>query len=225
MIKIKDIIKEYDGRRILNIDELIFDDNKIYSIMGANGSGKSTLLRILAGVLPADSGTVGHSIVNKRKIGYLPQKPYGFGFSVLKNVEMALDKNKSRTEEAKEALKAVGMLKMAESKGSTLSGGETQRMALARVMAYPREALLLDEPTSASDISGIDLIETAILEYKKRNQCTVIFSTHMPAQALRLADVVIFLDNGVIAEWGSAEKVLTRTENEVTKQFLKHWRI
>ena len=225
MIEIKNLSKEYKGRCVLSIPALKFDNNKIYALIGANGSGKSTLLRILAGVLSPDSGTVDICLSNKHAFGYLPQRPYGFGFSVQKNVEIALDNVNDRAETAKAALSAVGMLKITGRRGDTLSGGETQRMAFARIIACPSEMILLDEPTSASDIEGIDLIETALLGYQKKQKCTVVFSTHIPAQALRLADYVIFFESGVIAEQGSAKQVLTQPKNEVTKRFLMHWRI
>jgi len=158
-------------------------------------------------------------------MGYMPQNPYAFSLSVLRNVEMALDGEAEREVAAREALRRVGMDGLAHASGSKLSGGEAQRMAFARMIAKPRRLLLLDEPTSSTDIKGTDLIEATLLDYLQANGCTLIFSTHSPAQALRLAEEVIFLDQGRIVEQGPAESVLENPQNERTQLFLAHWRI
>jgi len=110
-------------------------------------------------------------------------------------------------------------------RGNKLSGGEAQRMAVARMIAKPRKLLLLDEPTSSTDIRGTDAIENTLLEYAKETRCTLIFSTHSPAQVLRLAEEVIFLNQGRILEKGSARDVLGNPQTESARLFLQHWRI
>jgi ABC-type nitrate/sulfonate/bicarbonate transport system ATPase subunit len=137
-------------------------------------------------------------------MGYMPQNPYAFSFSVLRNVEMALDGEAEREAAAREALRRVGMDALAQASGSKLSGGEAQRMAFARMIAKPRQLLLLDEPTSSTDIKGTDLIEATLLSYLQANACTLIFSTHSPAQALRLAEEVIFWIRG--ASWSKVRQ-------------------
>jgi len=223
MIEIKNITKEYNGKKVLDIASLGFRADKIYALMGANGSGKSTLIRIMAGTLLPDSGVV--SGADKGTIGYMPQSAYAFGFSVQKNVEMALGRDKNKKQRAREALSLVGMLELSEKRGNTLSGGESQRMALARMLAIKRHILLLDEPTSAADIAGIDMIENALISYKRKHGCTMVFSTHAPAQALRLADYTVFLDKGHIAEIGETENVLHNPVSDAARLFLQHWRI
>lgn len=115
------------------------------------------------------------------QVGYLPQRPYGFQRSVLKNVTMALSSSHPRPEEAAlAALGRVGMENMARENGSRLSGGETQRMAFARMIVRSRKLLLLDEPTSATDIAGNDLVEAALLEYQRETGCTVAHGHPFP---------------------------------------------
>jgi ABC-type sulfate/molybdate transport systems ATPase subunit len=138
---------------------------------------------------------------------------------------MALPRSPERAAFAKKALERVGMENFLSARGDTLSGGETQRMALARMLACPRELVLLDEPTSAADIAGIDRIESALLEYRRECGCTLIFSTHAPSQAMRLADEILFLEHGVIVEHGPSERVLHAPESAQVQAFLKHWRI
>lgn len=223
MIKLTGLKKEYNGITVLDIPGFEFQKKLIYALIGANGSGKSTLLRIMAGTLSADSGMV--SGVDVNTMGYLPQYAYSFAFSVQKNVEMVLERSKDRKQRAREALFNVGMLEYSDKKGNMLSGGEAQRMALARMIAIPRDLLLLDEPTSSADIAGIDKIENALLYYKNTHDCTIIFSTHSPAQALRVADYTLFLDKGKIVESGETINVIQSPVSDAAKLFLKHWRI
>jgi tungstate transport system ATP-binding protein len=223
MIELSNITTKNTSRAVLNIPWLYFKEGKRYALIGVNGSGKTTLLRIIAGILKPDTGEVRN--VPVESMGYMPQSPYAFGFSVHKNVEMALPKSPSVAKKAIEALKAVGMGDMANARGNELSGGETQRMAFARMIALPRKLLLLDEPTSSTDIKGMDLIESTLLRYAADTGCTVIFSTHSPAQALRLAEETIFLDQGKIAEQGKSEKMLKHPQNNYTQLFLKHWKL
>jgi len=196
---------------------------EILSLLGENGSGKTTLLRVLAGTLLPTQGQVTRQ--NPNNFGYMPQAPYAFSFSVLRNVEMALENTPERRDNAVRALEAVGMRNFLAARGNKLSGGEAQRMAVARMIAKPRKLLLLDEPTSSTDIRGTDAIENTLLEYAKETRCTLIFSTHSPAQVLRLAEEVIFLDQGRILEQGPARDVLENPQTENARLFLQHWRI
>jgi tungstate transport system ATP-binding protein len=223
MIKLVNISLKYVDRMILDIPELIFVDGKRYCLIGENGSGKTTLLRIMAGTLKPDKGEVINDACED--MGYMPQSPYAFSFSVHKNVEIALKGDPQAEQIAMDALKKVGMDGFAHSRGHKLSGGETQRMALARMIAKSRKLLLLDEPTSSTDIRGMDLIEKTLLQYSSDTGCTLIFSTHSPAQALRMAEQVIFLHQGKIVEQGLAQQVLTNPRSEIARQFFQHWQI
>jgi len=225
MIELSGIKKEYSGRCVLDIEAVRFERGKRYALLGTNGSGKSTLIKILAGTLTPTEGETHSELSGKKTIGYLPQKPYGFSFSVLKNVMMAIDDCPERKELAESAIKAVGMTSLIKADASKLSGGETQRVAFARIISIYRELLILDEPTAAADILGIDQLEGALLDYYKKNGCAVIIATHSPAQAMRLADEVIFLQNGKIVEQGDAKQVLNDPKSEEVRVFLKHWRL
>ena len=216
MIELKDIKKIYDARVVLDIPHLVFDLKKRYALIGVNGSGKTTLLRILAGVLKPDSGEVTSSTPNN--MGYMPQSPYAFRFSVEKNVAIAMDKEQVSKDQVLEALKAVGMDHLQHAYGNQLSGGETQRMALARMIVKPCNLLLLDEPTASADIRGTSQIEKALIKYVGDNNCTSSFHS-LPAQALRLVDEVLFWDEGRVIEQGSAENVLHHPNTRSYKNF------
>ncbi|NMD26406.1 MAG: ABC transporter ATP-binding protein [Chloroflexi bacterium] len=223
MISVRDVLVQVGGRVILDIPLLKFEEGRRYGLIGENGSGNTTLLRVLAGTLLPTQGQVTRQ--NPNSLGYMPQAPYAFSFSVLRNVEMALENTPERRDNAVRALEAVGMRNFLAARGNKLSGGEAQRMAVARMIAKPRKLLLLDEPTSSTDIRGTDAIENTLLEYTQETRCTLIFSTHSPAQVLRLAEEVIFLDQGRILEKGSARDVLGNPQTESARLFLQHWRI
>jgi len=225
MIEIRNLKKYYGGRLALDVPKLTLDACERCALIGPNGSGKTTLLRILAGTLKPDAGTITFDGVKKSEIGYLPQKPYAFDLSVLKNVMLPLHNEPDARDRALLALERVGLTHMKKARGSRLSGGEAQRMALARLIVKPHKILLLDEPTAAADISANDRIERALLDYAEECGCMLLFSSHAPSQALRLGTRVVALDDGKIGETGPAADVLNAPRSESTKAFLAHWKI
>ncbi len=223
MIELLNIRKHYANRTVLDMPYVSFSESRRYALIGMNGCGKTTMLRILAGTLLPDVGECRGVPISE--LGYLPQVPYAFSFSVQKNVEMALKHAPDAPQHAAQALHAVGMHNLHNARGDRLSGGETQRMAFARMIARPHALLLLDEPTSAADIRGTDQIERALLDYASANSCTIILSTHSPAQALRLAQEILFLDQGKLVEQAPAERLLKSPQHASTHAFLQNWKI
>lgn len=216
MIEFRELKKYYGSCRAMDIPYIAFPEGSRTAVLGANGSGKSTLLRLLAGELCSFLGDGSH------RTGYLPQQFYGFRCSVRKNVELAIweEEPDTRRKRADTVMEQVGIGHLAQKAGNRLSGGETQRMALARLLAQDNQILLLDEPTSACDIAGSNQIEQVLGVW----QGTIIFSTHSPAQAVRLADRAVFLYEGQIAEDGKAEQILFSPETRELRDFLKYWR-
>lgn len=225
MIRITSLVKRYGERTVLDVPSLTLGDGERCALIGANGSGKSTLLRILAGQLMPDGGEVAFEGIRHEEIGYLPQSPYAFDRTVLNNVLLAAGRDPDARERARMALERVGMAKLAHARGSRLSGGETQRMALARVLVRPWKLLLLDEPTSAADVRASDEIEDALLRYAEETRCTLVFATHAPGQASRLGRTVIALDGGRIVETGDVETVLRAPKSPEAQRLLHHWTV
>jgi len=210
MIEINNLKKTYKDRDVLDIDGFAFENGKKYALIGANGSGKSTLIKIIAKVISPDKGSV--TIEGKNKIAYMPQKPLGFNLSVTNNMKIA------GGNDFMPLLEKLGLIHLKKKNASRLSGGETQRVALARMLAVGGEIMLLDEPTSAMDIESATLAESLLLEETKSK--LVIFATHSIQQAERLADIIIFLHEGKILEYLPAGEFRKTCQNEKTKEFI-----
>ena len=207
-MKLPPICKTYAGRKVLDLPGLELKDGVIHAVIGANGSGKSTLARILAGVLEPDGGAlprVGPS-------GYMPQRSYPFRMSVLHNLQLT----GAGREQAMGQLKAFGLDGLARQSAKGLSGGETARLALARLLLKDYPFLILDEPTVAATL----LAEELLLQYQARTGCTVLLVTHSLTQARRLAGQVLFLREGRLVEQGEAGQVLFHPRRAETRAFL-----
>ena len=226
MIKISQITKSYNGRCVLDIPEFVFEQGGKYALIGANGSGKSTLLKILAATLQPDSGSIEYQPQQlKEQMGYMPQKPYIYDFSVLKNILIAFNHSEPNQEKAISALQRVGMEDFASARGSRLSGGESQRVAFARMLVEPHPLLLLDEPTSAMDLNASDQVEQELMAYCAAHQTTLIFATHSLAQAQRVADILLLMDHGHLAETGTAQELIHRPQTQEARDFLRNWKV
>ena len=222
-IVLRKLKKYYEDKIVLDIDNLVFESGKSYAILGENGSGKSTLLGFLSGVLKVEEGTItGRDEYYK---GFMPQTPDIFDYSVFENVSLCLRNEKKEQTERKvrNILESVGLLGFEQQRAVSLSGGESQRLAIARLLVNDYDLLLLDEPSSATDIIGRDKIETALLNYKKEKQCMLIFSSHSPGQARKMADEIIFLHNGRVIGQGATEEILYHSENKYIRGYMEHW--
>ena len=181
------IRKTYKGRLVLDMPSLDLEGGKVYSIVGANGSGKSTFAKILAGITDADEGEGALT-----GVGHMAQKSYAFNMSLEKNILI----NGDDKERCKKLMEALNISYLACNKAKTLSGGETAKMALARIMMKDYKVLILDEPTAAMDRESVSLAEELIKEYCKQTQCVTILITHSLEQAKRMSDEIIEIDYG-----------------------------
>ena len=213
---LENLKKSYNGRLVLDVEALNLEDGKIYAVIGANGSGKSTLAKLAAGVLEHDGGRTEKQYLS---IGYMPQKSFAFRMSLRNNMLI----NGDDAQRAQELLDALKLGHLSEAKAKRLSGGETARMALARLLMRDYELLVLDEPSSAMDIESTLLAEKLIRDYRDRTGCAVLIVTHSISQAERIAGEVLFLYEGRLIERGSPEKLINNPESEITRRFIEFY--
>lgn len=220
MIEIKNTVKKYGDRKVLDISSLTFNKGETTVIVGPNGSGKSTLLKIIAGIIKADEGAVS----KKGRILYMPQQSIAFSKTVRKNLLMCINKNE-KEEKCDEILTQMNLIHLKDKNAKTLSGGECQRLALSRILINEADFIILDEPTSAADVEGTEIMEKAIENYKEKYGCGIIMTTHSPKQAKIMGERIIMLCDGKIAEDGKAADILERPKNEWSRKFISQWKI
>ena len=205
--------KTYNKRAVLGLPELELPQGKITAIIGPNGSGKSTFAKILAGIERADDK---REILTGVSVGYLPQKSFPFRMSTEKNI---LQNGNDRARAA-ELMKALDIGGLAGQSAKKLSGGETARMALCRILMRRYDLLILDEPTTAMDMESTLASEKLMQEACRAQDCALVLITHSISQARRIADRVIVLHQGALIEQGDSAEVLSEPKREQTKRFL-----
>ena len=213
-MKIPAFSKTYEGRIVLDFPGMDVAPGTITAVIGANGSGKSTFAKILAGTLLPD-----RRVRRSEGIGYMPQKNYAFRMSVTKNILLG-NPDEAR---AKKLMESLQIAHLADKPANKLSGGETARMALARLMMKHYELVLLDEPTAAMDMETTLLSEKLIRQYVENSGCALILVTHSLQQARRIADEVWYFHKGKLLETGTKEQVLHTPQKAETKQFLEFY--
>jgi tungstate transport system ATP-binding protein len=180
-------------------------------ILGPNGAGKSTLLRLLHGLIAPTAGTVtwGGAATRPPAQAMVFQRPVLLRRSADANLRYALALAGVRGNDADlrvlDALRAVGLLHLGRRAARVLSGGEQQRLALARAWALDPEVLFLDEPTASLDPGATRAVEAIVADIHRRGT-TIVMTTHRLAQAKRLADDVVFLHDGRVTERTPAER-------------------
>jgi polar amino acid transport system ATP-binding protein len=232
----KNIRKNFDERQVLKGVDLEVYPGQIVALIGSSGSGKSTMLRCLNlveelsdGQIWLDGDEISRPGINedevRANIGLVFQSYNLFAhLSILENVKLALKvvQKKSDKEAAEIALSWLGRIGLADKANQypdKLSGGQQQRTAIVRAVALNPKLLLLDEVTSALDpeLSG-EVLE--LIRDLKDSGTTIVMATHELSFAREVADWVIFLDQGVIAEEGEAAEFFAHPKNARTKEFL-----
>ncbi len=217
LFTIKYLIHSYGKRTVLNIPSLRFEERKIHAITGPNGSGKTTLCTILAILAKPTTGTIlyrgkpirhnGNSADQLRKrITMVHQSPFLFNATVEKNVAYGLRVRKFPRSEwrarVKECLQLMGIEHLRKQHSSKLSGGETQRVAVARALAIDPQVLILDEFTANVDKQYVKIMEDVVLDVFQQKQITIFVVTHNESQAERIAHTHTHLVDGEMTEYG-----------------------
>lgn len=214
------------GRTVLDRLKATITSTGITALVGPNGAGKSVTLRIIDGLLMPDSGTVsfGGRLPQDVRRAFVFQRPGLIRASVARNVALALEPwNLSRQVEADrvgKALVAVGLADRANEAARKLSGGEQQRLALARAWVTEPEVLLLDEPTASLDPAATEEIER-LISSMAREGTKVVLVSHNLGQVARLAEDVLVLSCGQVVEHGTARQILFAPRAPEAQAYIK----
>ncbi len=204
-------IKNVQYKSILNINELTIETGKITCIVGESGSGKTTFLKLLNHLINFEQGQINYrgedlkkldAIALRREVILVPQNPVIFPGTVRDNLQIGLlfsKKEPASDERLLEEIHRLGLYKQLDDQTDTFSGGEKQRLALARVLLMEPEVLLLDEPTSALDDNTVDKVMDRILDYVKSRKKTLVMVTHSRQLAQTLGETIITLDDGSVS--------------------------
>lgn len=234
LIEIKNLDVILDRNKLLSNITVSIPCGSITCIVGPNGAGKSTLLRAIAALEKSASGEInfggikiscGLSLSLRRRIGFVMQKPYLLQGRVLDNVCYPLwvrgMSKKTRKEVGMEWLSYVGLEDLSFRPASFLSGGEAQRLALARALVFEPDLLLLDEITAHLDPANVTFIEELLIKIKSSSKPkTIVMATHNLHQAKRLATKIIFLHNGMLVEESNVIDFFNSPHNKLTKEFI-----
>ena len=239
VLRLQNIHKSFGSTQVLRGVDVTVDAHEVVALIGASGSGKSTLLRTINLLERVDDGQVwlqGVDISDPRTVVDQVRARIGVVFqhynlfphlTVLDNVTLASRRVFKQSRDAAEAhglelLERIGLAPQARSYPDRLSGGQQQRAAIARAVATNPELLLLDEITSALDPELVTEVLDLVRELATEGT-TIVMATHEMAFARDVADRVVFLDSGVVAEQGAPAGVSGAPREERTKAFLSRF--
>lgn len=225
-IKVKNLIKQFDDKVVINDISFEVNDGEILAIVGFSGSGKSTVLKLISGLIPYDNGEI---ITSEGDIAMVFQYSALFdSLNVFDNISFALRERKDLRHKYSEndlreivaqKLELVGLQGIENKYPSELSGGMQKRVSFARAIVTKPNTILYDEPTAGLDPMSSTLIEDYIVRLKHEINSASIVVTHQMSTILRTADRVIMLYDGKIVFQGTPEEML-KQNTPYTKQFV-----
>jgi tungstate transport system ATP-binding protein len=227
-LRIESLCFAAGGRAIIDDVSIEVEAGPSTIILGANGAGKSVLMRLMHGLLLPTSGRViwnaADPVLRRRRQAMVFQRPVMLRRSAYANVAYALKiagiREPERGALVREALESVGLMHLAHRPARVLSGGEQQRLALARAWSLHPEVLFLDEPTASLDPSATREIEAVIRAFDAAGT-KIVMATHNLGQARRLGDEILFLDHGRLVERAPVEQFFTRPQSAQAAAFIK----
>lgn len=241
MIKVENITKRFKNRTVLKSISFQIEKGEFVSIIGPSGCGKTTLLKMINRLIKPTSGKIyinGENIYDKdpitlrRNMGYVIQQNGLFPHMTIKdNIEIIPKLEKKKSEEIyKRTIELMNMVDLNPDEylnryPSELSGGEQQRIGVARAFANDTDIVLMDEPFSALDpITRADL-QNELLNLQSKLNKTIVFVTHDMDEALKLSNKICLMKDGEIIQFGEPEKILKEPENEYVESFVGKNRI
>ena len=233
MIEIRDLLIQRNGRNTLKIDSLDIARGETLTVVGPNGAGKSTLLLALAHLLKPAHGDIRfdgkplsawNDLEYRRRISFVFQAPLLMDMTVEQNVALGLKfRGVSKVETHERVIKwikALGIVSLSQRRASQLSGGEAQRVSLARAFVLEPELLLLDEPFAALDPPTHAKLLEDLSNILKQDHKTAVFVTHNLKEAAKLSHRIAVIVDGVMRQVGTAQQIKSRPADDTVKAFL-----
>ena len=232
LIRLQDLVMEFDGERILDGINLYINDHEFLTLLGPSGCGKTTMLRIIGGFLTPTSGNVlfdGKRTNDvppyKRQVNTVFQRYALFPhLDVFDNIAFGLKVAKlSKTEiqeHVQEMLAIVGLKGYENRRVDSLSGGQQQRVAIARALVNRPKVLLLDEPLAALDLRLRKDMQNELKRIQQAMGITFVYVTHDQEEALSMSDTVVVLDKGRIQQIGKPEDIYNEPKNAFVADFI-----
>lgn len=236
LYQLRNITQTYQTRTVLHIDALDICQGEILAIVGPSGAGKSTLLRLLNFLEHPTSGHIRFldtciapgdtpPLALRRKITTVFQRPVLLNRSVRANVAYGLQlrrvNQRAIATHVEEALDSMGLTHLANARAQTLSGGEMQRVAVARALVLDPLVLLMDEPTANLDPYNVKVIEEIVQHTHQERKTTIVLVTHNVFQAKRLAHRTVLLLNGQLVEIGETATFFNTPTDPRTAAFVR----
>lgn len=212
------------GNFSLKIDRLQMSSPGIYGLIGPNGCGKTTTAKLIADLLPYDAGEIDYEGLCARDITMLPQKPYLTDDTVYNNLVYPLKVRGIKPDAAlcEDYLGKIGFFDKRKQHARSLSSGEQQKLALARAMIFEPKLIIVDEALTDLDIDSLDMFEQMILDIQKARPVTWLLISHQLPHIQRICQYIFFMSKGRLEAEGPAGEILTRPQNPLVRQYLKH---
>lgn len=231
--QLRNLRKGYGREFSLELEQLNLPAQQVTCLLGPTGSGKSTLLRLLAALDEPDAGEVFYdgapflasrlSLETQRRVTLVHQRPLLLTATVMANVcyGLRLRGLQPPYPQAAALLERLGLASQARQMAGTLSGGQTQLVALARALVIKPDVLLLDEPTANLDPAHVQLVEEVLGEFQQSQRRTIVWATHNMFQARRVADHVALLLGGRLVEFTDRETFFESPADRRTADFVQ----
>ncbi|MGV3128795.1 ABC transporter ATP-binding protein [Staphylococcus simulans] len=230
MLSLKNVTKQYDNNEVLKDINLDIENGEIVALLGPSGCGKTTLLNMILGLTEVTSGEIHF---NHSPIHHVPMQKRGFNIvfqdyclfphlNARDNIMYGLNnlKKDPNTKEVSDLIELLELRPHLYKKIHELSGGQKQRVSIARTIVMEPKVLLMDEPLSALDGMIKERIKDMIIKVAKSLNLTTIIVTHDPEEALTMADKIVVIQEGKIAQFGTPEDIIHRPNSKFVRQFI-----